>query len=183
MSFKSHVNNLSLRLSRISALIYRVKNIMPTFVLKSMYHAHVTSILNYCNIIWSNTYNTHLDPLIKSQKRIIRLLTNSDFLAHTAPLFQQLKLLNIEELRKYCLAIYFYKNQHSLLPSLQGHHHYDTRNRDRPRPIHHTKTIFQKSFIYQAPIVWNELLDRAPIVTNSATLTIFKRKLKQYFNI
>ena len=181
MSFKSHINSLTQRLSRISALFYRVKNLMPSFVLKTMYHAHVTSILNYCNIIWSNTYITHLDPLIKSQKRIIRLLTNSEFLAHTQPLFKQLKLLDIENLRKYSLAVYFYKNKHKILPTLQGHHHYDTRNRERPRPIRHSKVIYEKSFVYQAPIVWNELIDRSePNITNSATLGIFKKKLKQY---
>ena len=146
MSFKSHINNLTQRLSRISALFYRVKNLMPTFVLKTMYHAHVTSILSYCNIIWSNTYFTHLDPLIKSQKRLIRLLTNSEFLAHTEPLFKQLQLLNIENLRRYCLAIYFYKNQRLLLPALQGHHHYETRNRERPRPIRHTNVISSHYF-------------------------------------
>ena len=155
---------------------------MPDFVLKSMYHAHVTSLLNYCNIIWSNTYSTHLDPIIKLQKRLIRLITNSDFLAHTQPLFQQLQILNIENMRKYSLAIYFFKNSHSLLPSLQGRHHYGTRHRDRPRPVRHSKTIFQKSFVYQAPIIWNELLDRAnALISNSVNLKCFKRKLKQYF--
>ena len=156
---------------------------MPDFVLKNMYHAHVTSILNYCNIICCNTYITHLDPVIKLQKRLIRLITNSDFLAHTQPLFKQLQILDIESLRKYSLAVYFFKNSHSLLPPLQGHHHYETRHRNRPRPIRHTKTIYQKSFIYQAPIVWNELLDRANhLITNINNLPLFKRKLKQYLS-
>ena len=147
-----------------------------------MYHAHVTSILNYCNIIWSNTYPTHLDPLIKTQKRIIRLLTHSDYFAHTEPLFRQLKLLNIENIRKYSLAVYFFKNQATILPALQAHHTYETRHRNRPRPARHHHTIYEKSFIYQATVVWNELLDRAqPIIINSKSLDDFKRNLKQYF--
>ena len=181
MSFRSHIKMLTQRLSRMSALIYRVKNLMPDFVLKMLYNAHVTSILNYCNIIWSNTYVTHVDPLIKAQKRLIRLITNSDFLAHTEPLFKQLHILNIENLRKYHLAIYFYKNLESLLPILQGHHHYETRNRNRPRPIRHSKTIFERSFMYQSPIVWNELLDSGePTLTNATSLSIFKKKLKLF---
>ena len=105
-----------------------------------MYHAHVSSILNYRNIIWSNTYPTHLDPLIKTQKRIVRLLTHSDYLAHTQPLFHQLRLLNIENLRKYSLAVHFFKNKNDILPALQAPHSYLTRYRDRPRPVRHHRT-------------------------------------------
>ena len=181
MTFRTHISMLTQRLSRMSGLIYRVRNFMPDFVLKMLYNAHITSILNYCNIIWSNTFVTHLDPLIKSQKRLIRLITNSDFLAHTEPLFKELQILNIENLRKYNLGIYFYKNLNSLLPSLQGHHPYGTRYRNRPRPIRHSKTIFERSFIYQSPIVWNELLDsQEPSITNATSISIFKKKLKLF---
>ena len=181
MSFKTHINSLTQRLSRLAALLFRVQNFMPDFVLKNMYNAHVSSILNYCNIIWSNTYSTHLDPLIKVQKKIIRLITKSEYLAHTAPLFENMQILNIDSLRKYSLAVYFFKNLNLLLPNLQGRHQYGTRNRERPRPLRHSKTIYQKSFIYQAPVVWNELLDSAqPQITNTNTLSTFKRKLKQY---
>ena len=179
MTFKPHINNLSNRLSRIAALLFRVKNFMPEFVLKRIYHAHVSSIINYCNIIWANTYPSHLDPLVKAQKRIIRLITNSEFLAHTQPLFQQLKIFDIENLRKYSLAIYFFKNLNSLLPNLQAHHNYQTRFRNRPRPIRHLKSIFKRSFIYQAPIVWNELMDGDQTFNpNSINLPMFKRLIK-----
>ena len=59
MTFKSHINYVSQRLARTAALLNRVKAFMPEFVLKTMYHAHFISIINYCNIIWSNTYSSH----------------------------------------------------------------------------------------------------------------------------
>ena len=63
MSFKSHITYLSQKLSRAAAMLYQVKDIMPTYVLKNMYYAHVNSHLTYCNLIWMNTYQTDLDPL------------------------------------------------------------------------------------------------------------------------
>ena len=138
------------------------------------------SIISYCNLIWSNTYSSHLDPIIKLQKRVIRLITNSDYLAHTYPLFKQLKLLNIMNFRKYNLAIYFFKNRATLLPHLRHHHHYHTRNRNRPIPEHHHRTIFEKSFVYQAPIIWNELLNHNPNFADINSLNLFKRRTKQY---
>ena len=120
MTFKTHITHLSQRLSRTASLLYRVHQFMPPFVLKTKYHAHVSSILNYCNLIWSNTYPTHLQPIVKMQKRIIRIITNSDYFEHTAPLFTQCKILNIENLRKFSLAVYFFKNLDSLLPQFHS---------------------------------------------------------------
>ena len=122
MSFKSHITYLSQRLSRIAALIYRIKSFAPEFVLKTIYQAHFMSLIGYCNLIWSNTYSSHLDPIIKLQKRCVRLISNSDYLAHTAPLFKQLRLLNIMNIRKYHLALYFFKNRGTLVPHLRHHH-------------------------------------------------------------
>ena len=178
MTFKSHINYLAQKLSRTAALFHRVKAFMPEFVLKNMYNAHVISLLNYCNIIWSNTYSSHLDVIIKLQKKVIRSITHSDYLAHTYPLFQRLNLLDIDRLRKFHLAVYFYKNRNSLTP--QNPHHYPTRNRDRPRPERHLTTIYEKSFMYQAVKVWNELLDYGPNRMMSASLPSFKRHLKRF---
>ena len=180
MTFKTHINHLTQRLSRIAALIFKVKNLMPQFTLKTLYHAHVTPLLNYCNKIWSNTYPTHLDSLVKVQKRIVRTLTNSEFLAHTPPLFKQLDLLTLDKLRKYHLGVYFYQNRNILIRELRSHHHHLTRNRERPRPELHTCTIFEKSFSYQAPKFWNELLDNNPNICTAVSLQSFKKHLKRH---
>ena len=99
MSFKSHATFLSQRLARSAALLYQVKDLMPKFVLRNMYHAHVTSLLSYCNLIWANTYPTILLPVFKVQKRIIRIITHSEYLAHTEPLFRETKILTLEQMR------------------------------------------------------------------------------------
>ena len=178
MTFKSHIRHLSQKLARTAALLYKVKSIMPEFVLKNMYHAHILSLLNYCNVIWSNTFPSHLDTLVKLQKRVIRTITNSDFIAHTHPLFQQSKILDIDRLRKFNLCVYFFKNKNLLQNQYQ--HGYPTRHRHRIRPERHSTTLYEHSFMYQANKVWNELLDGDTNVINALSLPSFKRQLKQY---
>ena len=180
MTFKTHCANLTTRLARTSALIYRVKDLMPTNVLKILYHAHVSSILNYCNIIWSNTYEIHLKPVIKMQKRIIRNVTRSAFREHTGPLFKQTKILPIEGIRKLSIALHVFKNQLNF-PDLLPHHEYQTRRRDRLRPPIHNNTLFEKSFLYQAPMIWNELTNiLPPDVFTTMTLNAFKNRIKKH---
>ena len=180
MSFKSHINYLSRRLARTAALFYRVKPFVPEFVMRNMYQAHFLSLISYCNLIWSSTFPSHLDPITKLQKRVIRIISNSDFLAHTDPLFKQLKLLDLSKINKYNLGVYFFKNRFSLLQQLTIQHPYPTRNRHRPIPSQHNTTIYERSFTYQAPKVWNELLDHDPNVLNITSLNVFKGHMKKY---
>ena len=182
MSFKSHINHLVQRLSRTSALIYQLKDFVPTFVLKTIYNAHVASLLNYCNIIWSGACQTTLLPLIRITKRIIRNIFHSDFLAHANPLFREQKILNVELLRQYNLALYFIKYRIYEANELQRNHRYPTRNRDDLRaPEYHTR-VFRQSFLYMSVKVFNELRESALVDLNSIyTIRTLKLRLKKYF--
>ena len=181
LTFKTHINHLTQRLSRTCALIYRVKELMPTFVLKNIFHAHVGSVINYCNIIWANTYPTNLQPLKLILKRIIRNVSNSEFLAHTAPIYQRLKILDLECTRKMSLALYFRKTYNAIIPLIRANHDYLTRYRDRLRPPQHRLTLFQNSFLFQAPTFWNIICNEyPPQIKNSPSLNTFKSRLKSH---
>ena len=74
---------------------------MPTYVLRNMYHAHIGSLLNYCNMIWANICPTNLTLLTLIPKRAIQNVTKSEFLTHTEPLFKRIKILDLEGTRKF----------------------------------------------------------------------------------
>lgn len=181
MSFKHHVNHLVQRLSRASALIYQLKELMPSFVLKTLYHAHVGSQLNYCNIIWSGAYVTNLMPLIILLKRIIRNITYSDFLAHTAPLFREAKILDIPNLRRLSLAVYSIKYLIYNDNNLNRNHDYNTRHKGNLRLPEHRSRLYRRSFICESVEVWNELSSSPAIDIDSIkTLHTFRRRIKNY---
>ena len=179
LNFKAHISHVTSRLASLSSLFYRLKDSVPEFVLKCIYHAHVSTVLNYCNAIWSNTFDSHLLPLIRIQKRIIRNIVRADFLAHTRPIFYRLKILDIEGLRNLNLAIFFFKNHNHLTQPLLANHNYPTRSRNILRPAIHNNTLFEKSFIYKAPQLWNQLRHQLPCESlNNLTGSQFKREVK-----
>ena len=178
MTFKSHIIHLSRKLSRVAALLHQVKDLLPNFVLKRMYFAHAQSLLSYCNIIWSNTNSTDLNSLVLIQKRLIRIINKSDYIAHTRPLFRRSGILNIDNLRKLSLGTYCYKNR-AKFHHLQASHSYSTRNRNMLRPIKHRTTHFEKSFVYQAPRIWNEISSNNANLINSNSISHFKRNYKK----
>ena len=60
----------------------------------SLYYTLIYPYLSYCNIVWSSTYNTHLNRIFTLQKSAIHALSKSKYHAHTAPLFVKPKILN-----------------------------------------------------------------------------------------
>ena len=51
LSFKYHIHNLTLKISRHIALSYEIKDLMSLNVLKFIYYAHIYSLITYCNPI------------------------------------------------------------------------------------------------------------------------------------
>ena len=51
------------------------------------------------------------------QKKAIRLITNSNYSAHTTPLFIELGLLKLQDVFKLKLLKFYYKLSYDLLPS------------------------------------------------------------------
>ena len=143
----------------------------------------IYSQLNYCNIIWGGAYDTVLEPLFILQKKAIRLISNSHYLEHTAPLFKSLKLLNIYQIFKYnCLLLvhkctkdnYFPEFKKKLQSSSSFHSH-ETRNNNQVRvPLEKLK-LCQKSFRYISIKLWNDVNLDIRIINSTIT---FKKKIK-----
>ena len=53
--FIHHKSNLTTSISRHTALLHQIKDYMPLDFLKSVYYAHIYSLLTYCNPIWCTT--------------------------------------------------------------------------------------------------------------------------------
>lgn len=178
MTFKTHISALVLKLSRIVSLLYRIKDFMPTYVLKILYDAHVLSHLQYCSPIWCSTYPTHLLPVFRLQKKIIRIITNSDYFDHTQPLFKNNNILKVFDVHRLQIAIYMFKMIHSNNNlTLQPQHNYPTRTRDNLRIPQHNLTLYQHSLSYLGPKTWNAVPDHLKSVNSLFT---FKKQFKKH---
>ena len=136
--------------------------------------------LNYCNVVWSNTYLTHLTPLILIHKRIIRNIAKTDFLHHTEPLYKSLKILNIENIRKLNLALLMFKrtklNEYEF-PIIVPEHDYNTRHRDLLNIPPHRTTLLSNSFVVQSVRLWNKIPHN---IKNSPSYDSFKKHVSKF---
>ena len=176
LKFNHHTKYVSNKLSKSIGIIHRLKAFLPSRCLFSLYHSFIYPYLTYCNIIWGNTYNTHLKPLETLQKRAIRLINKQSHLAPTKPLFHSSNLLTLADIHKYLVSVYMFKNRNSL--NHNRHHHHHTRNHNQLLPSFRRLTTTQQSLSYSGPKIWNSLPDN---VKNCKSVNTFKRTLKKFY--
>ena len=145
----------------------------------------VYPFLQYCNLVWASTYPTNLSRLVILQKRIIRIINNSDYSAHTNPIFKKLFILKFQDIQKLQISQFMFSYRNNSLPNkFQGMfilntqiHNYDTRTNNLIRiPLVRTR-LRQFSIQYQGPTIFNSLDNE---IVNSVSYVAFTRKLKTY---
>ena len=112
---------LSKKTARNVGILSKLKHYLPMYIMNTLYYSLILSHLQYCTLLWAKTYSTCLNKLRRIlQKKAIRIITQSHYLAHTDPLFSKLKLLKLDDLYKHQLGIYMYKSTKGLLPDSNG---------------------------------------------------------------
>ena len=100
LNWKSHVNVSCNKMLKYIAVIHRTKSYLPFSVLQTMYKSLILPILYYGLLLWG----PHCERLFLLQKQIMRVITNSNYIAHTDPIFKTLNLLRLPDL--YRLQLY-----------------------------------------------------------------------------
>ena len=84
----------------------------------SLYYILIYPYLSYCNIVWSSTYNTHLNRIFILQRSAIHALSKSEYHSHTALLYVKPKILNTYGVFMFHVAKFmFCFHHHLMLPS------------------------------------------------------------------
>ena len=83
-----------------------------------LYYTLIYPYITYCNSTWSSTYISNLNRIYYLQKRAVQAVTNSDYQAHTAPLFSKLKILDIFQINTLDIAKFMFRYHNNLLPPL-----------------------------------------------------------------
>jgi len=73
-------------------------------MVKKVYFALLYPHIQYCTTSWGCAPKSVLDPLIKLQKRMVRIMTFSHNKASSTPLFHKLNLLTLNDVFKLEIA-------------------------------------------------------------------------------
>ena len=117
LNWEYHVNDLSIKLNRANALLFKMKKYVSLKLLRSSYFVIFDSYLSYCCLVWAQNCST-IQRIIILQKKAVRIINFQPRNSHTSPLFKQNSILKFQD--KICLEniLFVSKSLNNLSPSV-----------------------------------------------------------------
>ena len=75
LSWQYHVNDLSIKLNRANALLFKMRKYVSLKILRSIYFAIFDSYLSYCCLVWAQNHGT-IQQIVILQTRQLELIFN-----------------------------------------------------------------------------------------------------------
>jgi len=164
LSFNHNTTALISKLSRAIFFLNRVKHTLTPTALKSLYTSFFHSHLLYCANIYSCTSQTNINKIFLQQKKAIRIITKSNFTAHTEPIFTRLHILPLDKILTQAKLTFMHSIYYDYAPSsfsgtwqtlAQRTPELNLRNATDYCIDHPRIELFKKLPIYSLPNTWN----------------------------
>ena len=170
LTWKKRIEHIETKLSVASGAIYKLRKYigLPQKALMSVYYSLVYSHLQYAAICWGNSSKTIKHKLQVKQTRIIKTLCNKfGTKTRLKPLYEQLQVLNIDEIYKLEVAKVnlnklpvFCSNQSTIFRTLSSIHTYSTRRSVSSKSFYVQRTSLIKtnqSLKISGVKIWNSI--------------------------
>ena len=112
LSGEAHCSELVKKLSRANGMLAKVRHYIPQPELKNVYHAIFESHILYGSQVWTPKLLSVTNTISVLQKNAMRIITFSEFKAHSEPLFKKLQVLKFTDsiALNNCLFVYDFLN-------------------------------------------------------------------------
>ena len=184
LNWKSHIHVPGIKISRGIGILAKIRHLVNSNMLSQLYYSLVFPGL----LVWGNTYQTTLKPIVSLQKRAIRIMTFSKPDEHSGPLFKQLEILKQKYLVYFYNALFMYKFHNNLLPRayqffqlIPSVHKYNTRLASRS--LYYIKNYGKFNIHFAAATIWNNLDDNIKDLSQKSFKTNIKLSIFQSYII
>ena len=118
LTWDPHIKYIKPKIAKGIGIVNKAKRLINSKTLLILYYSFIYPYFNYAVEVWGDTCDSYLKPLITLQKRAIRTITSSGWDDHTAPLFKQVKVLQLEKIHVYKIVLIMFKVWHKLVPNV-----------------------------------------------------------------
>ena len=186
LQWNFHFNNLNSKLGYAIYTLSKIRNQkLPLSCLKQLYYSLYHCHLIYGIILWgplmlAKNYN----KLVKSQKKVLRIMNNSKINTSSNPIFKKFGILKLDDVLNLELLKLMYltvnkcipKPISDIFPANTTVHNYSTRHRNDPIIIARNYAPLHKSFICLAPTKWSNLNQATK---NAKSYKMFSTRVKK----
>ena len=185
LNWAAHIAHVKSKVSKCVGILIKARPCPSRKCLLDLYYSFAYPYLIYCVEIWGHAGDRLLHPLFLVQKKIVRIITFSAFLAHTAPIFLNLRLLPLNKIVLHRTSVFMFKLMNNLLPNAMNSlivrnndtHHYNTRQNHHLRGSSSTCKPVVNSFSNRSVQIRNAISSKLNI---NVSLYKFKYYVKLF---
>ena len=152
---------VSNKLSRINGILHRLKYLYPQNILITLYKSLFIPHINYGSLLWGHVG----ESIDKIQKKAIRTITYSNYIAHSEPLLKSLNLLKVKDLFNLKILKFLFNLYHNKLPPYFNNYVLDLEKIEtpyalRPHPLSVPRVSHayaEAGLIYQLVVMQNKI--------------------------
>ena len=181
LKWENHIKYITKKISRTYFILTKIRYYVNTKTLILIYNSLAYTYFNYCICTWGGAPESILKPLKTLQNKITRIITFSDYKAHSDPLYFKLNILRLKDIYELKLAIMIHKihkgfkiDKTKNLTKIEHIHSHNT----RLSKSHNYYTNFRKTNIGQSTPIINgtKIWRNIPEDIKNSSTTCFKSK-------
>ena len=117
LDWKSHISELSKKLSRALGLLYKIRDLCPLSVLRSLYFSIFNSHLSYGLVVWGNASKLYINKIKSLQKRALKSIVSAhNDNININSIHHDIKILNVDHQLQVQLSSLMWDYDHDSLP-------------------------------------------------------------------
>ena len=184
LTWKDHINKVCTKVTKVIGIMARCKRFLPSHVLLKIYNALILSRINYGILCWGFENKR----IYKLQKKALRIICKTKFVAHTDPLFIKLNTLKVKDIyTRHCLK-FFFNHENGTLPAYFRNfvsrniasHNYDMRDMQEFQRQATNRISSDKILKQLLPNILNDIPDQIIDSVHTHCLLSVKYKLKAH---
>ena len=184
LRWKTHIQDIKCKVSKITGIVYRIRNLCDEPCLKRIYLTLAYPYLLYCSSVWGGAYKTYIDDLFLTQKKLIRIISHNSRYAHTHPIFSKLKLLKLQDIIQYQTAAFVYHslNTYETDSGFEAmSHNINTRQANHLKLPPCRTSHAQQSVLTRGTKLWNSLPDDIKNTAITKFKLLFKERIRSSY--
>lgn len=184
LNWDFHINYIKNKVAKGIGILSKARQLLNKNCLRTLYFSFLYPYLNYCIEVWGSATCSRLQPLVKLQKKAIRIITLAGYHESSEPLFLSTNILPLSKIHVFKIALSMFNMHHDKTPVVFNDmfvlndqvHSYNTRHKKNLHvPL--AKSNYVKNTIrIQGVKIWNYLLDKISI---NCSINTFKSSLRK----
>ena len=182
LSWKNHMTMLINKLKSSLFSVMRIKPLLSTGALITLFHSLILSHIRYCITTWCYGNSILIKKLQKICDKFFHMISLSSHSIKNQK--RNRPILSIYQMYNFNIALFMYKYFNKQLPAAFDHvfqtksSTMSTRSNSRIIPISCRSTVYQQSIKYIGPKIWNKL----PLeIRKSKSVGAFIKKAKIFY--